>query len=374
VLKIAHIDTGRTLGGGQRQLLRLARELRRRGHRQWIASPDGSALAAEARKEGFSVFVLPRSAWGGARWTLRLRHLFLAEGFDILHAHDGRGQTLTALASAGADCRRVASRRVTFLPRWRMIHRLQYQYTCDRVIAVSKYIKGLLVECGVPEAMIDVIYDGIEIPAAPPGKEERSRARARWGLGRNDFVAGNLGPLRKEKGHQTAFEAARWLAAQRPELKWLFAVSGEPEENRAEASNFLERANNIRMIAAPEHLEDFFAALDLYVMPSLAEGLGSSVLLAMARGLPVVASRAGGLPEIVQEGATGWLFTPGSARELADRVARALENPQELRRLSANAMAKAREFSDGTMAARTEALYLKLQPRHTGPPPLGGSP
>ncbi|MGH9453606.1 MAG: glycosyltransferase, partial [Terriglobia bacterium] len=101
MLKIAHIDTGRTLAGGQRQLLLLAQRLRARGHQQWIACPQSSALEVRAREEGFHALTFPGRDPGHVRGAFKLRQTLKAERLDILHAHDGRGQTIAWLASAG---------------------------------------------------------------------------------------------------------------------------------------------------------------------------------------------------------------------------------------------------------------------------------
>ncbi len=342
-------------------MLLLARGLRARGHEQWIACPQSSDLELRAREEGFSVLRLPSRYHGPVGGALALHYLSKAERPDILHAHDGRGQSIAWLASPGARARRVASRRVTFLPHWRALHRLKYQYTCDAVIAVSNYVRGLLLQCGVPGRMIEVIYDGIEIPDRLPGPEERIAARQRWGLGDSDFVVGNLGAFRQEKGLETALQAANLLASSRAGIRWLFAAGGSPAEIESGVSAAAQAGSNIRVIPAPEELSGFFASIDLYVMPSLAEGLGSSALLAMAYSLPVAASRAGGLPEIVEHGKTGWLFSPGSAQALAEIVAHAVDNREELKSFGVTARVQARQFSDDIMTSRTEALYLQLQ-------------
>ncbi|MGH9432303.1 MAG: glycosyltransferase family 4 protein [Terriglobia bacterium] len=358
MLKIAHIDTGQRLGGGQWQLLLLARQLRTRGHEQWIACPQGSALELRAREEGFHVRTLPAHDPGHVRGAFQLRRILKTDRLDIVHAHDGRGQSIAWISSARTGVRRVASRRVTFLPRWRTLHRLKYRYTCDAVIAVSNYVKGLLLGCGVPGGMIEVIYDGIVIPERLPDAEKRAAARRKWGFSDRDFVIGSLGAFRPGKGQETAVQAAGLVRA-RDEIKWLFTVDpcSAPETRRFP---MLIGSRHFRAVHAPEDPSEFLSALDLYVMPSPAEGLGSSALLAMAHGLPVAASRAGGLPEIVQDGKTGWLFAPGSAPELAEVVVRALQDSEERQRFGVNASCLAREFSDVIMASRTEALYLKL--------------
>jgi hypothetical protein len=115
-LRIAHIDTGSSLRGGQRQMLMLAQGLREHGHDQVIVCLEGCVLEGRAQKEGFRVFSLPGHdpwhAFGILLWHQNLK----TWAPQILHAHDGRGQTLAWLASLGLPVRRVASRRVTFFP------------------------------------------------------------------------------------------------------------------------------------------------------------------------------------------------------------------------------------------------------------------
>ena len=109
-----------------------------------------------------------------------------------------------------------------------------------------------------------------------------------------------------------------------------------------------------------ENLAEFFPGLDLFLMPSKAEGLGSSALWAMAYGLPVVATRVGGLPEIVVENETGWLIPPGSPQELADALLLASRDRAKLVEFGRNGRKRADGFSAAIMVSRTEALYYRL--------------
>ena len=196
-MRLLHVDTAQTLRGGQMQLLILARGLRYRGHRQVIVCPESSALARQAGGEGFEIFELPAHDPGHWNGSFQLRQRLLADPFDIVHAHDGKGQTIAWLATAGAGVVRVASRRVTFLPGGRAsrygLHRLKYDLTCDGIIAVSNYIRDLLVESGIPASKIEVIPDATDPPAELPTSELRAKIRAAWGFGENDFVAGPPG-------------------------------------------------------------------------------------------------------------------------------------------------------------------------------------
>jgi glycosyltransferase involved in cell wall biosynthesis len=362
-LKIVHLDTGEGLRGGQRQLLLLARGLRARGHRQLIVCPEGSALEVRALEEGFEAFALPAHDPAHAHGVLQLRQVLQTTPYEILHAHDGRGQTLAWLASWGIAVRRVASRRVTFLPQDRWSTRLKYAHTCHATVAVSDYIRQLLIRAGVPDSKIEVIPDGIEIPAELPAAASRLQVRARWGFGEQEFLVGHLGAFTPEKGQDVALDAFLLLADRFPQARLLLAGDG-PTRGSPEIVARIEAAHGrARLCGAIENLCEFFPGLDLFVMPSRAEGLGSSALLAMAHGLPVVASRVGGLPEVVEEEKTGWLIPSGSPAALAEAVVAAASDPARLRRFGLNARERARQFSADIMLERTEALYARLLAR-----------
>lgn len=360
---VVHIDTGYELRGGQRQLLRLARGLRARGHKQLIVCPEGCELETRSRQEGFQVFDLPAHDLGHAHGILQLRQQLRVEPAEVLHAHDGRGQTLSWLASLGLPVRRVASRRVTFMPGARVRHRFIYTHTCHAVIAVSQFVRKLLISSGVPSEKIEVIPDGVEIPEQLPTVEERCRARGMLGIGEQDFVVGHVGAFTPEKGQDVAIEAMRLLAASLPEARMLL-VGNPPGEMLTRMQNQArDLQGSVKFLGNLEELSEFFAAIDLFVMPSRAEGLGSAVLLAMAQGRPVVASRVGGLPEIVEAGKSGWLVEPGSPRELAEAIVAAASDRARLARLGTCAREQGRQFSNDTMLDRTEALYIRLTRR-----------
>ena len=351
-------------------MLLLARALRERGHGQLVACPDDSSLGQRARQFGFRVVTFSRRNPLPA--TIReLRREIARSGFEVLHAHDGRGQTLSALASIGSGAKRVATRRVTFMPAglgpkmgW---HRLQYGPTCDAIIAVSDFIRDLLVRSGIPAAKIAVIRDGIEIPAQLPDARVSALSRVKWGLDPEAFVVGHVGAFTPEKGQDVLLEAfLRFTPPASRRARLLLAGDG-PERRSPRVSGLLTKAgDSVRWVGWIEDLAPFFAALDLYAMPSRAEGLGSSALLAMAHGLPVVASRVGGLPEVVEEGRTGWLVPPDSPGDLADALADAASHPQRLRQFGEQARERAAGFSSDIMIGQTESVYLRLTQAESG--------
>jgi len=234
---------------------------------------------------------------------------------------------------------------------------------------VSKSVRQLLVDSGVPESKVEVIPDGVEIPEVLPVDAVRASERARLRLETQDFVVGYLGGPTFEKGQDIAIQAAALLQESAPQSRMVLAiaVSQAPDAPPPKRSPFRKgrliqfySSPNVRFTGPLGDVADWFAALDLYIMPSRAEGLGSSALLAMAYGVPVVASRVGGLPEIIEDGATGWLIPPSSAEALAQAIVFAAADLTRLREMGAKARERVRAFSSTIMVERTEALYEKV--------------
>ena len=264
------------------------------------------------------------------------------------------------LASMGMPVRRVASRRVTFLPRHRWTYRFKYAHTCDAVIAVSNLIRERAIECGIPQSKIELIPDGIEIPPELPSTETRAKVRTRWGFVESEFLIGHLGAFTPEKGQEVALQALQLVRERLPQARLLLGGEGPTLTSPVITRACEALGDRVRLCGAVQELAEFFSALDLFVMPSRSEGLGSSALVAMAYGLPVVASRVGGLTEVVEEARTGWLIEPASPSALAEALVAAAGDRARLRQMGLDGRERARLFSVNIMVQRTEALYCRL--------------
>lgn len=300
--------------GGQQSLMTLARGLRDRGHNQIIVAPEKSALAVKARTERFSVAArVPRHG-------------------DIVHAHSGRAQNLAIRATLGSKIVRVVTRHVAFEPRNRFLHWLKYAKSADGVIAVSDAVRDSLVNSGVPVAQIQVIHTGIELPA----KVHRTPHEG--------FIAGHMGAFTEEKGQRVLVDAARLV----PDVKFILAGAGPLRE-----ALMKDALSNVEFPGFVDDLDNFFANLDLFVMPSLSEAWGLAALEAMARGVPVIASDIQGLKEFVD-----WLVPVNDPAALARAIEQAMS--ADLAKLGQTARLRAAQFSIGNMIDETERFYARL--------------
>jgi glycosyltransferase involved in cell wall biosynthesis len=333
-------------------LLSLAGGLKQRGHRQLIVCPEGSPLSQRAANRELEVMAL--GTVGALRRRLR------EEKFDIVHAHDGKAQTVSFGASLGLPVRRVASRQVAFTPRHPLIHRWKYSRTCHGVVANSQSVRQVLIAAGVPDSHIEVISPGIEIPSDLPDAVLRARARMRWGFSTDELIIGHAGAFTREKGQDVALRAALLLAPRLTKARMLLVGDG-PERLRPGMLELAHQASGIAQLPGfIDHLDEFYAALDLYIMPSRSEGWGLTALSAMAFGIPVIASNVGGLSELVEQGKSGWLVPPESPEALADAIVQAASDAALLCEFGRHAGLRASQFSIERTVEQTERFYLRL--------------
>jgi glycosyltransferase involved in cell wall biosynthesis len=327
----------------------LARGLAARGHRQLLVTPKGSALEKRARESDlptapllFGPLSLPQ----------------LVRDFDVIHTHSGRAQTPVWLLGPWLRAVRVATRHVAFEPKNRFVHSWKYGRGCDGVIAVSEAVREILLRAGVPQRKIEVITTGVEFPPAPPSAEERATARAALHLGENDFVIGHMGAFTAEKGQDVAVGAAARLRESLPQAHFVLAGEGPQLAPLREQTN----REQVR-VTFPGFLTNrsrFFAALDVFIMPSRAEAWGLAALEAMAHGVPVIASNVGGLQEIVSPEEGGRLVPPGDAGALANMIRDSAADRERLRASGLKGRERARKFSAEQTVEQTELFYQRL--------------
>lgn len=337
-MRITHCDFGRDWRGGQQQLLLLAQALARRGCEQRFVV-GGAAVAARIRAAGLAV---ERAGLKGA----------LALGWaDVMHAHDGRAHGWMLAAGGWARGTRVLTRRVPFaigsgVGRWKM-RRL------DLAIAVSEAVRHELLAAGVAAARIAVIPDGIDLDALPP-PGAGAQLRQRLGIDAGETCLVCLGAFTPEKGVEDLIEALADLRG----CRLLLGGQGPGRaglDARAQALGVADRIVH----AGGEPPAELVAAGDVFVMPSRQEGLGSALLLAMALERPIVASRVGGIPELVADEQTGLLTPAADPPALAAAVKRLLATPALGVRLAAAARLAVRPYGIGDVAERTLAAYEK---------------
>ena len=357
-MKILHVDTRPDWRGGQHQILLTMRGLRHLGHDAQLLSRSNSLLAQRASAENFSVHRFsPRFSRFQA--LLCLKEILQQQKFDIIHAHDPHALTAAWLAHAHHRATLIASRRVAYslsrswmgLARYRAAH---------RIIAVSKFVAAGAISSGIDPERVAVVYDGVEIPP-PFTRQERIAARRTWNILDSTPLIGCVGYLLPEKGQELLLRAMKEVVSQFPGCKLLLAGDGPMRSILQALAKNLVLENNVIFAGFIADTESVYRALDVFVFPSLAEPLGSSLLAAMAHSLPVVAIASGGVPEIIENGRNGILADAPDPAKLARAICELLRHPEMDARLGASARETiSKRFTAELLAENTLREYEKV--------------
>jgi glycosyltransferase involved in cell wall biosynthesis len=352
-MRVLHVDPERGFGGGEVQVLLLARELARRGHATTLAAHPAGALAGAAAGEGIPVVPLPIANHFDLRAGLTLRRL--AAGHDVLHFHTARAHALAPVCRR-AGTRLVVTRRMDYVPAGGPYVRYLYNRAVDVVIAISEGVRAALVRAGVRAERIRVVASAVDPRRVVAAAGARAALRAAWGLAPDQVAVLVPGALERRKGHAVLLAAAALLLPAAPPLRYVFCGTGGEEAALRRAAAALDAA--VTFAGFRDDIGACLAAADVVALPSLREGLGVAALEAMAAGLPVVASRVGGLAEAVVHGETGLLVPPADPGALAAALRRLLGDPALRTRLGEAGRARVEaRFTSARMAEGTLACY-----------------
>ena len=361
-----HIDTARTWRGGQNQVLVTVLGMRSAGHRAMLVAHPGGALRRRAA-EGLELLpIAPRTemdlsaAWKLSRAIKQLRP-------HVVHAHDPHAVAMASLAlNMSRQPKRaplVASRRVDFRLKGNALSRWKYDQV-DLFICASHAIRKMLLDDGVAADRAVTVHEGIDLarvesaPAAPLHEQL-------W-LPHNAPIVGNVAALVPHKGQKHLIEAAALVVRKVPDARFVIAGEGDLRASLEQQIKHHSLEKHVLLAGFRTDVLSLHKAFNIFVMSSVTEGLGTSLLDAMAAGKPIVATTAGGMPEVVKDGETGILVPARDDRALADAIVRLLSDSALRQRMgeAGRTLAYAR-FSAERMVTDTLAAYERVVIRHS---------
>lgn len=349
---IVHLSTEHGWRGGERQIWFLARGLAARGWRQVIAAPAESLLAERIGRAGLRMVPLHHRFPYHPGNLIRIAALCQGHRRVILHAHTSPSLTLAALTSRfRTGILVVHTRRVAFPIR----RGTKYHRAADIYVAISRAIADAFAAAGTPADRVRVIPSAVDldqIDRAQPVEELRHAA--------GDPIVCCVAHLSHEKGLGVLLAAWAEVIRKRPGAK-LMLIGDGPERQSLEKAAAAIPGGSLVFAGFQDDVASWIKACDLYVQPSLAEGLGSSVLDAMGCRLAVVASATGGLPDAVEDGVTGLLVPPGEPEPLAQAILDLLAHPDRARAMGHAGRARIEAtFSIPSMIEAYARLYHEL--------------
>lgn len=363
-MNILFLTTHLNIGGITSYVLSLSAGLRKRGHSVFTAS-SGGELEGSLRDAGVTCLRIPINTKSEIDFSklvrsYRILRPFIAEHkIDLIHSHTRVTQVLGCAAGRSARVAHISTCHGFFKNR---LSRRLFPCWGQRVIAVSGSVQEHLArDFGLDERKIRLVYNGIDADrfasCADLSCEKRMEKKKAAGLSEGP-VAGIVARLSDVKGHRYLIEAMSIVVKKIPSAQLLIVGEGKtgPELKALAAARGLQQS--IRFLPSVRDTAAVLSGMDVFVMPSLKEGLGLSLMEAMACGLPVIGSDIGGIRNLIRDGETGLLVKPEDSNALSAAIRELLENRSKAAVLGNNAKTfVTREFSLEKMAEQTESVY-----------------
>lgn len=345
--------------GGEKQAALLAEGLTRIGHRCSILARAEGEFSRRMQAAGYEVHTFSGSGRSVSA-CMHIRRALKTLRPDVLHANDAHALTATGVAGVGLDIPlRVAARRVDFPIR----SRFRYRYLAHGLICVSRAVASVCRASGLPADHLHVVHDGVEPTFAESGSRETGRASLE--LSAEQQLLLTVAKLTDHKGHTYLLQAIPQIVEQHPNVVLALAGDGELRSELETEVRQLGIERYVRFLGYRNDVADLLAAADLIVQPSHMEGLCSSLIDAMLAARPIVACRAGGIPDLLQTEApdepVGWLTESRNPDALATAICTSLSDVSESQRRADAARKRAlKKFTAEQMVKDTLSAYAVI--------------
>jgi len=363
-IRSLHLNTARSWRGGERQTLLLVEGLRQIGHDAEMVCPPESPLARRALEASIPVHQIPLRGELDLSSAIQLRQLIQRFHPQILQLHTAHSHTIGLLARLGLGLHPgvIVQRRVDF-----SIHRsgtpvltdLKYQHGVQRYIAISHKIAAVLEQDGIEQDRIRVVHSGVS-PLADPLRSA-AQVRDQLQLDASTPLLGSVGALQQHKGHIHLVQAMAQLRDRHPRAHLVLIGDGKLDKSLRDSARKLGIEERVHRVGFQEDVASWLSALDLYIHPSLEEGLGTSILDALGAGRTVIASDVGGIPEVIEDGVTGRLVAAANPALLAEVIDQMLDDPTTAARLAETGKQRATsQFSAEAMVEGNIRVHREL--------------
>ena len=363
--KILHLISSSGFLGAESVVLELAKENAAAGQCVTIGafknlSNPHLELVNAASTLGLKVEIFPCRRYFDPKTILLIRAFIFRNQINIIHSHGYKGNFYALMAARGKipwviTCHNWT--RTTFkLKVYALLDRLLIRFA-TKVVAVSEEIVSELHRWGVPAHKMSVIDNGIDLHKFS-GQKRNYALKECFGIEEKSKVIGAVARLTKEKGHIYLIEAAKNIVSVLPGTTFLIVGDGNERDQLEKRVMNLGLKDKVIFAGQREDINDILSILDIFVLPSLTEGLPIALLEALASRLPVVATNVGAVPKVIIDRRTGLLVESRSAKSLSDAISELLVNPERAREFGYQGYRKVeREFSSKSMAERYFNLY-----------------
>jgi len=365
-MNILYLTNHLNIGGISSYVLTLASGMRKRGHNVYMAS-SGGGLLCRFTAEGITYIPIPIKTKSEVSYKVliskfKLLKYIKEDNIDIIHANSRVTQVLSFLIQRACGTPYVSTCHGFFKKRF---FRKIFPCWGNKVIAISESVKEHLIEdFKVNERDIRVIHNGIDVNKFREQRiEDREQRKKDLGLG-DGPVVGIVARLSEEKGHSYLIKAMEAVIARIPRAQLVIVGEGRMREELVNLTKTAGLEKSIFFLPSVMDTQEVLSGMDLFVLPSLKEGLGLALMEAMACGLCVIGSGVGGIKSLIRDKYNGLLVRPADTQELSRAILELLQNPAQAKSLGANARVFINQnFSQEKMISETEEVYSECLSR-----------
>ena len=361
-LKIIHISTAHIWRGGEQQIAYLVEELQKLGVQQLLAVKKGGAMEAYCRKMKWPHEAIAKKSGLDWRFSHRLARLCKSQNPDFLHAHDSHGHTFAVMAWELFGCRTpvVLHRRVDFAVGKNWLSRYKYNHrSMGAIICISKAIRAILNPVIKQPEKLELVYSAVKPERFAKGAP--GILRKQYQVPAEEKIIGNVAALVGHKDYFTFLDTAKMSLQEGISARFFIIGDGALKESLMEYAQELEIRDKVVFTGFRTDIEAVLPELDILLFTSQMEGLGTTILDAYAAKVPVVATRAGGIPEMVIENETALLAPVKDSMQLALHLTTLVKKPKKAQDLRHNAYQHLlQNFTTPVMAEEILKIYKKL--------------
>jgi glycosyltransferase involved in cell wall biosynthesis len=368
--KILHIVEDLKIGGLEKVLASIVLSLDKNKYdvQVWCLSAGGH-IADELMEKGISVRILDKKSYYNPWQVLSLAYLFRRERFHIIHTHgyfaSTFGRLAAILANAPVIITHVHSTYHEYGRRNLIIERILSVFT-DCIVCISRAVQKFVVENeNIRVERTRIIYNAIELPSKELSTEDKEKKRTSLGISNRDVVVIIVASLTANKGHHVLLQAFEKVHRINPFLKLIIVGEGSLRMGLHEETSASGIESGVIFTGLRKDVPELLGISDIFVLPSVSrEGLGIALIEASAMSLPVIGSDIGGIPEVIETHANGFLVPPGDAERLTHAIETLVSDPDLRKRMGRQGRKIYEEkFTLPRMIQQIEALYDYLLER-----------
>ncbi len=358
MITILHTESSTGWGGQENRTLQECIGLKKLGARAIILCQPESVLGKKALAEGAEVRTCAmRKSYdlSAIRYILKL---IRTEKIDVISTHSGRDSLLAGIAGrlSGKKPRIVRTRHLA-LP---ITSRITYSLLPHKVVTVSEYVRQYLIKEGVSPEKVLAVPTGIDLDRFDLEKTVGG-LRQELKLGQDIPIVGTIAILRYRKGHHILLDSVPLVAEKIPQAVFVFAGNGPQKENIINKIQSMGISDRIFMLGLRSDIPEILKSIDLFVLPTLQEALGTSFLEAMAMGKPVIGTNVDGVGEVIENGRNGYLVEPNNPSALAETIIKALQDKERAKTMGIEGRKMVRQnYTVEKMYKSMYALYSSL--------------